>query len=243
MGDVYDQFADAFAEADRLPTWLYAGKPAMQDLFGGLLSATSRYLDLGSASGRVEAGILLPQGVNARNITGVEISPKEVAIARERIPGATFVVGDIADPSLLSHEDGAYDVVFSHMVFEHLDDEQLLQTCANANRLLKGGGTLLFVVTHPEKMTDLEGNLLTTYGRFETTAPWGGVLHNWRRSVGDTRLIVENAGFTIDVCEDVRFPAEAPDGLSAEDRAAFAEAAAKYRRYPAIRLSVKATKI
>lgn len=242
MGDVYDSFADAFAEADKLPTWRYVGKPAMEKLFQGLYGPTTKFVDFGSASGRVEIGILLPNGVPASNITGIEISPKEVEIAKKRIPDATFHVGNIADPALLANEAGAYDVAFSHMVFEHLDDGQLAQACANAHRLLKTGGTFLFVVTHPDKMTDVQGNLVTSYGAFETSAPWGGVVHNWRRSVDDTVRIVRDAGFDVQLSESIPFPAEAPQGLQDADRPEFEAAAAKYRAYPAVRLAIKAIK-
>ena len=66
-------------------------------------------------------------GVRPEDITGVEISPDQVVMAHERIPAATFVVGDISDASLLTEKSGTFDVVFSHMVFEHLSDEQLEQ--------------------------------------------------------------------------------------------------------------------
>jgi len=242
MGEVYDRFAEEFGKSDRLPTWRYVGKPAMERLLGPVLRAGVRFLDLGSASARVEAGVLLPGGVRPEDITGVEISPQQVEMAQVRIPGARFLVGDASNPALLQGEDDTFDVVFSHMVFEHLSDEQLASTSANAFRLLKPGGMFGFVVTHPDKMTDLDGNLVATYGEFTTTAPWGGVLHNWRRSIEDTQNILAAAGFQVESVEDNEFPAEAPSGLSAEDKEEFDTNARKYRRYPAIRLTVRARK-
>ncbi len=240
MGKVYDEFAEAFRQADRLPTWRYVGKPAMEKVLGLYLRPGVKFLDLGSASARVEAGVLLPGGVRAENITGVEISPEQVEMAKVRIPGAEFLVGNIADPAMLKERHDAYDVVFSHMVFEHLSDEQLLQACSNAYRLLKPGGAFVFVVTHPDKMTDLDGKLVEHYGAFETTAPWGGVLHNWRRSVEATTKTLEQAHFEVQQVESVPFPAQAPEGLSADDQEEFAVNSAKYRKYPAIRLVVSA---
>lgn len=242
MGVVYDAFSEAFRQADQLPTWRFAGKPAMEKLLGDSFGSHARFLELGSASARVEAGVLIPAGVRPEDITGIEISPEQVEMAKARIPGAEFIVGDISDKNLLAEKGEMFDAVFSHMVFEHLDDAQLAQTCANAYRLLKSGGTFAFVVTHPDKMTDLEGNLVTTFGAFKTTAPWGGELHNWRRSVEQTLDIVQSAGFTVELVEGVQFPEEPPAGLDAEDLAVFREASKKYRAYPAIRLAVKATK-
>ncbi|MEK7604212.1 MAG: class I SAM-dependent methyltransferase [Patescibacteria group bacterium] len=241
MGDVYDVFAKAFREADQLPTWQFVGKPAMEALLRDS-APDMQFLDLGSASARVEVGVLIPHDVAPGNITGVEISPEQVEMARMRVPGARFEVGDIADPNLLAGEEEQYDVVLSHMVFEHLDDAQLAWACANAYRLLKAGGTFAFVVTHPDKMTDLEGNLVTTYGSFITTAPWGGELHNWRRSIATTREIVEDVGFAVSGVSEIAFPTEPPAGLDPEQEATFRAAAEKYRRYPAIRLALHATK-
>ena len=239
MGDVYDDFAKAFREADALPTWKWVGRGAMESLLGPSFKEGATFLDLGSASARVEAGVLIPNGVKPGNITGVEISPDQVEMAKTRIPGAHFVVGDI---SVVELPQGAFDVAFSHMVFEHLDDAQLLATCKNAYRALKPGATFAFVVTHPDKMTDLNGNLVIEYGAFETTAPWGGVLQNWRRSVSDTVRIVEEADFKVESAEDVAFPTEAPANLAGEELAEFIKNREKYKRYPAIRLAIRATK-
>jgi SAM-dependent methyltransferase len=242
MGKVYDTFADAFAASDKLPTWRYAGKPAMERLLKPFLRPGTRFLDMGSASARVEAGVLIPGGVRPEDITGVEISGDQVEIAKKRIPGARFMVGDVSDSALLADEPASFDVIFSHMVFEHLSDEQLASAAKNAFRLLKPGGTFGFVVTHPGKMTDVKGDLVTQDGPFITTAPWGGELHNWRRSNDKTIAILRDAGFRIEATEDIAFPTAMPDGLSAMEQAEFADNAQKYGRYPAIRLLVKAVK-
>lgn len=238
MGVVYDHFADDFAKSDVLPTWKYVGKPVMTKLLTPFFGRATTFLDLGSASGRVEAGILLEHGVAPEQITGVEISKDQVVIAQKRIPGAHFIVGDITKVSLPPE---SYDVVFSHMVFEHLDNAQLLAACKIAHTSLKPGGTFAFVVTHPDKMTDLNENLVTTYGHFQTTAPWGGVLDNWRRSVEDTVAIVQQAGFTVQSKEEIAFPENLTD-LTEAEREEFMKAHDKYSKYPAIRLALVATK-
>ncbi len=205
-------------------------------------SSNANFLDMGSASGRVEVGVLLPNGVNAERITGVEISPDQVEMAKARIPGAMFIVGDISDPALLSERSGSFGVVFSHMVFEHVSDEQFAQVCANAHRLLNDGGVFAFVVTHPDKMTDLNGDMVTKDGAFVTTAPLGGELHNWRRSIESTLEAVRDAGFTIESNEELPFPTTAPEGLTPSDLEIFERHVVKYSRYPAIRFAVRAAK-
>ena len=242
MGKTYDEFADAFGKADVLPTWRFVGKLAMGNILAPFLYPGVSFLDFGSASARVEAGVLLPHGVIASDITGVEISPDQVKMAQARIPEAHFLVGNVADPELLESQSASFDVVFSHMVFEHLSDEQLTQACENAHRLLKPGGTFAFVVTHPDKMTNVDGSLVKAYGPFETSAPWGGILHNWRRSVSDSVDTVQAAGFKVESVEEIEFPEEPPAGLSSDDMPIFAENRDKYRKYPAIRLAIVAKK-
>jgi SAM-dependent methyltransferase len=239
MAQEYDAFAEDFAKSDRLPSWRFVGKPAMEKVLGEYLRPGVKVLDLGSASARVELGFVLPKGVKPEDITGVEISPDQVEIAKQRIPGANFIVGDITKVEL---SEGTFDVAFSHMVFEHLDDAGLLAACKIAYKALKKGGVFGFVVTHPDKMTDLNGKLITTDGAFETTAPWGGVVHNWRRSVEKTVETVRVAGFEVDFAEDFKYPDAPPAGLGAEDLPSFKEGADKYRKYSAIRLGLRARK-
>jgi SAM-dependent methyltransferase len=242
MGDAYNVFADQFAKADMLPTWRWVGKEAMNRVLSPMLKPGVRFLDFGSASARVEVGVLMPAGVEPADMVGVEISPDQVEIARTRVPGAAFMVGDISDPTLLGDQNGSFDVVFSHMVFEHLDDHQFALTNQNTCRLLKEKGMYAFVVTHPDKMTDLDGNLVTTYGAFTTSAPWGGELTNFRRSVDSTIGMVESAGFRVEFTDEVNFPRTTPTDLSVEDAAVFTENQTKYHRYPAIRLLIRAYK-
>ena len=215
----------------------------MENLLRPYFSSDKKFLDFGSASARVEAGVLLPNGVLPENITGVEISPDQVKMAQSRIPEAHFLVGNVADPDLLSGEEGTYDVVFSHMVFEHLDDAQLAAACTNAHRLLKKGGAFAFIVTHPDKMTNLDGSMVTAYGPFKTSAPWGGELDNWRRSVADTVATVRNVGLEVELVEEIQFPTDPPEGIDAESLAIFEVNSKKYRTYPAIRLAIRAIKI
>jgi SAM-dependent methyltransferase len=239
MAKEYDAFAEEFAKSERLASWRFVGKPAMETVLGAFLRPGVKVLDLGSASARVELGFILPHGVKPEDIAGVEISPDQVKIAKERIPQATFIVGDITNVEL---PQGAFDVAFSHMVFEHLDDAGLLAACKNAYGALKQGGVFGFVVTHPDKMTDLNGNLITEDGAFETTAPWGGIVHNWKRSVARTEEIVRSAGFEVDFVVDFAYPATAPENLDAESRTSFQEGAKKYSKYAAIRLGLRARK-
>ena len=55
------------------------------------LSPSSKVLDLGSGTGRPTAAMLVEAG---HQVTGLDISPRMIEVARERVQGATFVLGD-----------------------------------------------------------------------------------------------------------------------------------------------------
>jgi len=240
MANVHDEFAEAFRESNKLPTWVYVGRPAMERLLAPFFArgAGTKFLDLGSASGRIETDLLLPHGVAARDITGVEISPRQVEMAKARIPGANFILGDITNVALPSD---TFDVAFSHMVFEHLDDEQFLAVCKNTYVALKPGGTFAFVMTHPDRMVDIDGNLIKEYGPFTTMAPWGVELRNWRRSISQTINTIKTVGFEVELTEEIKFPEPTRD-LDPKIYATQMHNYMIFKKYPAIRLSIKAIK-
>ncbi len=243
MGETYDRDAELFAEADKLTTWMYVVKSALKKVLAPVLKPGMKILNLGSASARVEAGVLMPGGVLPQDITGVEISPKQVEIARKRIPRATFLVGDISDPALLAGQDGAFDAVTSSMVFEHVSAEQFAQVCANTHRLLKSGGLFAFVATHPDKMKDLDGNYITHYGMFETSFPWGGTGHNWRHKISSITEMMTKAGFKVTLVEELAYPKEPPAGLTPDELAKFTADGERYWKDKYIRYAVQAKRL
>ena len=68
------------------------------------------------------------------DVTGLDQSDAMVAIAGERIPDATFVVGDALD---LPFEDGAFDRVFTSYFYCHLEEEDRLRFLAEARRVAR----------------------------------------------------------------------------------------------------------
>ena len=227
---IYDKQAGDFAEhAPTLLWWKHVGVPAYDRNIGGFYGRKEvKALDLGSASGRVPQ-LLIERGIPPENIMGVEISGEQVAIARKRVPKATFIHGDITEVELPSN---TFDLVTSNMVFEFLDPEGLTKAVKNAHGSLKSGGTLFFVTTHPDKMKKDSG--LKKPGRFEVAFPWGGSGPNYYRTKEDFRSALEKSGFEIDKVEELGIPPEAEK----DDPVKF-EAFNKYKH---IRLAVKSHK-
>ncbi len=180
--------------------------------------------DQGSASGRVVKR-LIDNGIKPENITGVEISPDQVAIARKEIPQATFIVGDLATVNL---EKNSFDAATQHMVGEHLDDETLAAVNNHTYNTLKPGGRYKVVLTHPSKTAISSG--LTESGSFMTTFPWGGEGLNYHRTKEDLLKAYEDAGFVIDRIKDLKMPEEAKETHPEDFQ--------KYQRYPYVRISL-----
>ena len=97
--------------------------------------------DLGCGTGRTGAW-LSARGVEA--IDGVDLTPEMLAVARERGAHRRLVEADVAHTGL---ERGAYDLVVTSLVDEHL--AQLGPLYAEARRLARPGGTFVLVGFHP----------------------------------------------------------------------------------------------
>jgi SAM-dependent methyltransferase len=98
--------------------------------------------DLGCGTGRTGAW-LRERGVEA--IDGVDLTPEMLAVARERGVHRKLVEADVADTGL---DSGAYDLVITSLVDEHLADLRPLY--AEAARLARPGGTYVLVGYHPQ---------------------------------------------------------------------------------------------
>ena len=227
MAKTYNEQAENFARfAPQSFTFVHIEKPAWEKLLD--VNEETRVLDIGSGSGRM-AGYLTTRKIKPENITGIEISQNLVDIAKRQIKGANFICGDARER--IPAPDGSFDLVISHMVMEFFDEEGLLCVLLNAHRLLKKGGTLCFITTHPDKMTKRQG--ITKPGWFETDAPWGGTIQNWYRTKEDFKQALQMTGFNA-VMEDLHVPPEAEEA----DKEAYAHALA----LDPMRLAVKALK-
>ncbi|HEX6390241.1 MAG TPA: class I SAM-dependent methyltransferase [Solirubrobacteraceae bacterium] len=123
---VEDAMDLALLEALRVPGW----------------GAVRRVADLGCGTGRTAAW-LRAHGTTAA-IDGVDVTPEMLARARERGAHDTLREADVADTGL---DGGAYDLVISSLVDEHLDD--LAPFYAEARRLAAPGGLFVLVSFHP----------------------------------------------------------------------------------------------
>lgn len=107
----------------------------LQDL-AGRLPADATILDAGCG-----AGVPVTQWLSERfTVTGVDISPEQVRLARQLVPQATFVCQDM---TTLDVPDASFDAICSFYAVIHIPREEHLPLLRDFHRMLKPGGFLL----------------------------------------------------------------------------------------------------
>lgn len=132
----YDGYADWY-DANIGP---YA-EAAGLELVALLGPGSGRCLDLACGT-----GINLQRLTDAGwSVTGVDISPDQLRLARERAPAGTELIQ--ADATALPFEDAAFDAVACSLL--HTDVDDFAAVCREAARVLRPGGHLAYVGIHP----------------------------------------------------------------------------------------------
>jgi len=98
------------------------------------LSGSERVLDVACGTGNAA---LLADAAGAR-VVGLDASPRLLEVARERVPGAEFVLGDSAE---LPFEDGAFDAAVS--VFGVIFGQPAGASAREIARVVRPGGRVV----------------------------------------------------------------------------------------------------
>jgi 2-polyprenyl-3-methyl-5-hydroxy-6-metoxy-1,4-benzoquinol methylase len=166
------------AAAARYAQWRdqFKNRPHL-DRFIDLLSSPATILDVGCGSGRPIDNYLVEHGYD---VTGIDVSPKQIAMAKRAVPSARFEVSN-----LLDLKPGDYDVdgIVSFYAIIHIPRErhgQILKTLAS---FLRPAGLLLITMGASE---------------WEGREDFHGVEMFWSHYGPEVNLeLVENAGFDV----------------------------------------------
>lgn len=126
----YDKVSQAYRAAFEINDHTY------EDWIGELASLIpggGRVLDLGCGVGVPVAKLLAERFA----VTGVDISPAQIERARQSVPGADFICGDMC---AMEFDKGAFDAITSFYAIIHVPLDEQLGLFRNIWRWLRPGG-------------------------------------------------------------------------------------------------------
>lgn len=123
--------------------------------FTSLLPQDARVLDAGCGTGIPVTQFLVERGYH---VTGIDVAPGMIALARHQVPKAEFMEGDMTQ---LIFPDESFDGIVSTFAIIHVPREKHSRIYQNFYRVLKPGGILLFS-TGPDEWEGTDDYLGTT---------------------------------------------------------------------------------
>jgi SAM-dependent methyltransferase len=135
----------------RAQDWARSSEPAWHDVFTAVLDQAKigkgmRHLDIGCGAG----GALVLARERGAHVTGFDAAEALAILARERLPGAKVLVGDMED---LPFIDQSFDAVTGINSFQFAGDQR--QALAEAARVTRPGGSVTLLVWGPRDKCDL----------------------------------------------------------------------------------------
>ena len=109
-------------------------------------------LDAGCGTGYCTR--ILNKAFSKANVTGVDIAPGMIEEAKKQNGFFTKINYQVEDIEKLSFSDNSFDLVFSNLTVQWLNDSKLL--FAELNRVLKPGGLLIFSTLGTDTLMELK---------------------------------------------------------------------------------------
>jgi cyclopropane fatty-acyl-phospholipid synthase-like methyltransferase len=178
VADGYDQLGSAF------PAWVAESGSEVRSWFLGEVLARvgegSGVIELGCGPGTAAAALS-----SGRRYVGVDLSHVQLSIARQRVPEATFVRGDL---TAMEFRPASFDGAVAFYVFMHVPQEQLASTFERIFAWLRPGGWLMLS--------------LSTIAAGDRVEEWLDVpMYFARFTPGLSERLLNKAGFDIETSE------------------------------------------
>jgi cyclopropane fatty-acyl-phospholipid synthase-like methyltransferase len=191
IADGYDRMGRAFAEwNDAQPA---EGRQWFLHEVLGRLPPGSTVLELGCGPGTDAVELS-----SRRHYVGVDLSPVQLSIARDRASSGMFVVGDLAS---IAFRPASFDGIVAFYVFNHVPLREVRPAFEAALTWLRPGGYLMLAGVPTMADDDRVEEWFDVPMFFAGIEP-----HLHERALHD-------AGFELELCE-VRFPMQVSWGLS-----------------------------
>jgi pseudaminic acid biosynthesis-associated methylase len=107
------------------------GRREINETFLQDISSEASFLEVGCNAGNQ---LMLLHEMGYRNVSGVELQPYALELARKRLPGASLIQGSALT---LPHEDASFDVVFTSGVLIHIAPDDLPSALDEIHRCTK----------------------------------------------------------------------------------------------------------
>lgn len=136
--DVVERGFDAVAELYLEWTTRIEGDPrvAYLERLSSLLPDRARILELGCGAGEPSTRLLAERF----RVTGVDVSARQIALARARVPGAEFVQADFTELNLAP---ASFDAVAAFYALNHVPRDRLGALFVDVHSWLAPGGLFL----------------------------------------------------------------------------------------------------
>jgi len=133
-------------------------------------------------------GSAAPTLGDGRSYTGVDLSSGQLAIARDRLPDATFLRGDLTQ---LEFPDGSFDAVVAFYVFNHVPRAEQAPTFERIFGWLRRGGRFMASLGASDTDDEIQEDFLGVpmfFAGFEPDANERALLHaGFELEISETR--------------------------------------------------------
>ena len=179
---LYENSADSYAEMMDTEINLPVYRDTLGRLAARIVDLPGALVDTSCGSGHM---LLMYRECfdQARELIGIDLSPRMGEIARSRLGSASIQLGDMRDLSGI--EEGAAVAVLSFFAIHHIDSNDIVKALQEWSRVLQSGGQLIVAAW--------EGAGLIDYGETSDV-----VAH--RYSEEQVSNWVLRAGFVVDRC-------------------------------------------